>query len=191
MSKELTRWTKANISYENYSNYIKKKSDGYKLSLIDLLYISNFKGGNASISEKESSVNKKLREYSSHLKTIKGRFENNRLIDLSKEELLDLKKLTSDFLNLTHDNSEFRIDGFKNSFASALLHFYFPELIPILDRRVLNGVGIEVETNSQKQVVHIYQYYPELIDLFYNELRRRKNITLRELDKEYFIKPIS
>ena len=31
------------------------------------------------------------------------------------------------------------ISGFGCSFASALLHFHFPKLVPILDKRALNG----------------------------------------------------
>ena len=82
------------------------------------------------------------------------------------------------------------IDGFKSSYASALLHFYFPNLIPILDRRVLQGIGIKIRTNTQGQVVQIDQYYPQLIDAFYKDLTEGSGKTLRELDKEYFIKPI-
>ena len=88
-------------------------------------------------------------------------------------------------------DSLFRIDGFGSSYTSALLHFHFPTLIPILDRRVLNGAGINAEINAQGQVVDIERYYPELIQYFHRELRNRPEIDLRALDKELFIKPIA
>tara|TARA_R110002167_G_scaffold134051_7_gene319389 strand:- start:8521 stop:8706 length:186 start_codon:yes stop_codon:yes gene_type:complete len=47
------QWQKSKYSFENYINYISRKKDKYHLSLLDLLYISNFKGGNATINEPE------------------------------------------------------------------------------------------------------------------------------------------
>lgn len=184
------RWEKADISYHNYLKYIQRKGDKYALSLIDLLYVSNFKGGNASINESESSVNQKLERYSSLMREIQEEFGERRLAELTREDIVRLKEQAGAFLNLTARDSSHSIDGFKSSYASALLHFHFPNLIPILDRRVLNGAGLEVEVNSQKQVVRIERYFPELIDKFYEELRKRQNLTLRALDKEYFTKKI-
>ena len=37
-----TKWDKAAISLENYKEYYKKKTNKFDLTLIDLLYISNF-----------------------------------------------------------------------------------------------------------------------------------------------------
>jgi len=80
--------------------------------------------------------------------------------------------------------------GFKCSYASALLHFYFPNLVPILDRRVLNGIGIKVKRNKQGQVVNIERYYSALIDLFHSYLKYNPNKSLRDYDKENFVKPL-
>jgi hypothetical protein len=185
----INQWQKANISYQNYLNYIGRKGERVELTYIDLLYVSNFKGGNASINEDEASVNEKLKEYSKHLRALDQEFGAKYLKDLSNEELESLKNKALSFIKLTLSNST-SIDGFRCSYASALLHFHFPNLIPILDRRVLNGIGIKVEKNKQGQVISIERYYPELITRFYNHLRDNPNKSLREFDKENFIKPI-
>lgn len=53
------RWYKLGISLNNYKNYISRKTTT-NLTLIDLLYISNFKGGNAAIHEEEYALNVRL-----------------------------------------------------------------------------------------------------------------------------------
>ena len=191
MSREKTRWEKADISYQNYAEYLRRKPIPYVLSLIDLLYVSNFKGGNASIQESESSINQKLKRYSDDIQKIADRFGERNLRDLNEIDLKFLQTSCIDFLTLVNKDSLFRIDGFGSSYASALLHFHFPKLIPILDRRVLNGAGIKAKTNKQGQIIDIEIYYPELIQYFHGELEKRPEIELRNLDKELFIKPIS
>lgn len=119
------------------------------------------------------------------------RFGNRNLRDLNEIELKSLQTFCAEFLTLVRRDSLFRIDGFGSSYASGLLHFHFPTLIPILDRRVLNGAGIKVEINAQGQVIDIEQYYPQLIQYFNRELRNKPGINLRALDKELFVKPIS
>ena len=191
MSGENTRWEKADISYRNYVAYLTRKPLPYDLSLIDLLYVSNFKGGNASIQEEESSINQKLKKYSDIIRKVAERFGSRNLRDLNEIELKSLQKFCAEFFTLVRRDSLFRIDGFGSSYTSALLHFHFPALIPILDRRVLNGAGINAEVNAQGQVIDIERYYPELIQYFHRELRNRPEIDLRGLDKELFIKPIA
>lgn len=153
------------------------------------MYVRNFKGGNASINEDEGSVNEKLKEYSKHLTAVNQEFREKYLKDLTNEELESLKNKALSFIKLTLSNST-SIDGFRCSYTSALLHFHFPNLTPILDRRVLNGVGIKVEKNNQGQVINIERYYPELITRFYKHLIDNLNKSLRDFDKENFIKPI-
>ncbi len=189
MNKAFTQWKKANKSYQNYLAYIKSKRERFKLTLIDLLYVRNFKGGNASIHEDESSMNVKLKKYSECLGNIHNRFDSKRLGELSNGELKVLKEKAHSFVSLTLSDDT-SIDGFKSSYASALLHFYFPNLIPILDRRVLNGAGIHAKKNSQGQVINIEQYYPNLIDKFYIYLKNNPIKSLRDYDKECFTKPI-
>ena len=191
MSRERTRWEKADIGYQNYAAYLRRKPLPYDLSLIDLLYVSNFKGGNASIQESESSINQKLKKYSDDIQKIADRFGKRNLRDLNEIDLKFLQTSCIEFLNLVKKDSLFRIDGFGSSYTSALLHFHFPKLIPILDRRVLNGAGIRAKTNKQGQIIDIERYYPELIQYFHRELGKRPEIELRILNKELFIKPIS
>ncbi len=191
MSRESSRWEKADISYQNYVAYLRRKPLPYDLSLIDLLYVSNFKGGNASIQEAESNINQKLKKYSDDIQKIADRFGKRNLRDLNEIDLKFLQTSCIEFLNLVKKDSLFRIDGFGSSYTSALLHFHFPKLIPILDRRVLNGAGIKAKTNKQGQIIDIERYYPELIQYFHRELGNRPEIELRILDKELFIKPIS
>lgn len=89
-----TRWINSDISYKNYQNYIKgKKKDRFNLTLIDLLYISNFKGGNASIHEEEEVVNEKLISYADMLKKIDEKLGNNELRDLSEGREGECKEL--------------------------------------------------------------------------------------------------
>ena len=53
-----------------------------------------------------------------------------------------------------------KIDGLGPSYASTILHFYYPCLIPILDRSALNGANIKdgVET-YRGQVKEIEKHY--------------------------------
>lgn len=76
MSKSSTQWEKADVSYQNYIHYIKRKPEKFKLTLIDLYYIRNFKDGNASIHEKEKLANIKLKKYSEHLRVIHKEFSD-------------------------------------------------------------------------------------------------------------------
>ena len=191
MSRESTRWEKADISYQNYTAYLRRKRLPYDLSLIDLLFVSNFKGGNASIQESESSINQKLKKYSDDIQKIADRFGKRNLRDLNEIDLKFLQTSCIEFLNLVKKDSLFRIDGFGSSYTSVLLHFHFPKLIPILDRRVLNGAGIKAKINKQGQIIDLERYYPELIQYFHRELGNRPEIELRILDNELFIKPIS
>ena len=186
MSRSSTRWKKSDVSYQNYVHYIKRKPKRFKLTLIDLLHIRNFKGGNASIHEKQNLANTKLKKYSEYLNIIHKVFSGKQLKNLSNKELELLKSKARSFICLTLESST-AIDGFKTSYASALLHFYFPNLVPILDRWVLNGVGIDAKKNTQNQVINIETYYPALIEKFYIHLKANPTKSLRDYDKENFI----
>lgn len=189
--KALTRWNSANLSFENYLKYIDKKSktDRLGLTLIDLLYISNFKGGNSSIHEDEDGVNLKLEKYSELLKKIDQQFNSKSLVDLSENDLNTLIQLVKNMFELT-GSSETKIYGFSISFLSALICAHFPNLVPIIDRRVLNGFGMKnLKLNSSQQVTNMKDLYSELIrgiQTLLKEVNGRKS--LRELDYELFIK---
>jgi len=105
--------------------------------LIDLLYIKNFKGGNATINEDEQIINEKLRDYYlEELQEIDKAFNSKKLSELKDDEIKNLIEYVNSISDLT-TNDETKIDGFGVSYLSALLSSYFPELIPIVDRRVL------------------------------------------------------
>ncbi len=160
-----TLWKKSNeCSYKSYQKYIKKKGkDKYVLTLIDLLYISNFKGGNATINEEEYIINQKLTKYSEILKLIHNEFKEVKLFELEKEQLGKFYRLIESICDLT-ENLETKIDGFSVSYLSALLNSYFPNLIPILDRRVLiNSRLVEKEDIYQGQIKSIRKFYKLLI----------------------------
>ncbi|MDR0429451.1 MAG: hypothetical protein LBH58_03095 [Tannerellaceae bacterium] len=189
-----TTWKKADVSYKNYQDYIKRKDDKFKLTLIDLLYISNFKGGNASIHEEEKSVNDKLKAYSEKLKEIEDAFKNSKLSDLAeteteaKAELETLTKVVDECCNLTKISSDTKIDGFSVSYLSALLNAYFSDLIPILDRRIL--INLEIVTKKDQvtttdAIKDIQKYYNPLIRKMAT-LSKSNAKSIREIDEEYF-----
>ena len=189
-SKADKNWKKSNVALDNYNNYINGKIElekKFDLTLIDLLYISNFKGGNATINEEENFINAKLKAYSNVFINIHETFGNKNLSTLKESEVHNLLRLIVEVIDLSKKR-ETGIDGFKSSYLSALLHSYFPNLIPILDRRLLINLGLveKIEQlNNQKQVKHIEDYYPDLIKTV-----QKKSIELeksvRELDEIYF-----
>ena len=186
--RTLTNWEKSEKSLLNYQKYISRKADRFQLNLIDLLYISNFKGGNATINEDERIIEVKLEAYSRVLLSIDKEYSHKTLVQLS--DLQRLIELGIEFINLSK-KSETAIDGFKSSFLSTLLHSYFPNLFPILDRRLLINLDLISETNlsKDKQVKDIAQFYSNLIEKV-QEICRFSNKTIREMDKDYFNKPL-
>lgn len=183
--RALTQWNKSEISYQNYSELIKSKSNKFDLSIIDLFYIKNFKGGSATINEPEEVISSKLTSYSEILRQIDKKFNEKYLSELTDLELSELINLAKQGLELVNPNSKTKIDGFSISFLTTLLHFYFPNLLPILDRRVLNGLEMlnDSDLDTQKQVKNLQSFYPDLIIAF---KQKTSNKTIRELDKELF-----
>ena len=191
MKKESKRaknkWDKARISYEYARKYLEQKTEKekYSLTVVDLLLVSNFKGGAASICESMKSIQNKLLPYSIKLREIATLFEDKTLSSLSKENLEKLAEMGLSFILLTKDKKT-KLDGFGPSYASALLNIYFPELLPIIDRRVLNGARIKgVEPDSQKQVKNIETHYKEYITYCHNSLQQSSH-SLETLDRELF-----
>lgn len=184
-----TTWEILDHAMTHYQTYISSKKQRNSLSIVDLLYVSNFKGGNASITEPEATLDDKLKGYESVLSGIADKFSDKKLSQLDDQETVELIGLCEKISDLTKDKNT-KIRGFGASYASALLSAHFMDLIPVLDRRILNGAGIEVEYDSQKQVKNIAQYYGKLIIACRSELLKRKNLTLRGLDKEWFTKDL-
>lgn len=106
-----TKWTKACKSYQNYQDYIDRKVNRFDLTLIDLLYISNFKGGNATINEPEKEINIKLISYSNELIDIDKEFKNKSLADLTFKQKEKLKILVDDICELTFKESKIELTG--------------------------------------------------------------------------------
>lgn len=186
--KAETQWDKSSLSYQNYQDYIDKKESRYDLSLIDLLYISNFKGGNATINEPEQKINSKLLSYSEGLSEINNDFNQKALSDLTSSQLEKLVSKILAICNLTHKDKETRIDGFSVSYLSALLSAYFPTLIPILDRRVLINLQLVSDTDidTQGQIKNIQTFYKPLIEKI-AEISRATGQTVRKIDRQLFV----
>lgn len=189
--KAHTQWNKSEISFQNYQNYIHYKKDIYTLSFIDLLYISNFKWGNATINEPEEIINSKLSSYWKILEEINKEFNWKILWQLHEEEITLLISKISSICDLTHKDRDTKIDGFSVSYLSALLNAYFPNLIPILDRRVLINLNLVGSKNIDKngQIKNIFNFYAPLIKTF-AKLSQNNKLTIRELDKKIFIQQL-
>ena len=184
-----TRWELLNIAMLHFQQYLNSKEDRLSLSIIDLLHVSNFKGGNASIIEPLETLDDKLTTYETKLRAIDHAFAAKSLRDLDCQETMELIAMCDDVSSFAA-NKESKIRGFGPSYSSALLFACFPELIPVLDRRILNGANIEVVYNSQKQVKKIEKHYGDLIIVCQLELLNRPLLSLRELDKEYFVREL-
>jgi hypothetical protein len=179
-----TTWEMLNVAMTHFQTYIASKSDRFALSITDLLHVSNFKGGNASITEPEPGLSTKLRRYEAHLRKIDPTVSGWELGKLG-DQLGEVKVCGDSFLHLASD-AKTKIRGFGPSYASALLHAFFPDVMPVLDRRILNGAGISVCLDSQGQVKNIGSHYGQLIDACQKALSEDGALSLRQLDKRWF-----
>ncbi|WP_157221664.1 hypothetical protein [Pseudomonas sp. GM102] len=187
--KPETTWEMLNEAMSHFQEHIRNKKLTWELSLVDLLHVSNFKGGNASITEPMATLPAKLKYYEIALRDIETTFKKKPLNNLTEEELTQLTGRCTDFLALT-TKPKSKIRGLGPSYASALMAAHFIDLIPVLDRRALNGAGISVKTDSNRQVKDIANHYAELIKAFRAALRLTPEMTLRELDKQWFSKSL-
>lgn len=188
--RAITKWKKSNISFENYQHYIQVKKNHFELTLIDLLYISNFKGGNATINEPEDEVNYKLDAYISKLWEIEKEFYNKSLWELDSRELERLTDIVLEACNLTK-TSKTKIEGFSVSYLSGLLCAHFPDLIPIIDRRILKNLQLvtDQDFNSQGQVKNIERFYPQLIEKI-AVMCKDMRLSIRKIDSKLFVTKI-
>lgn len=183
-----TRWLNARHAYNYYQSYINSKRDKHLLTVVDLLYVKNFKGGASTITEPQEELHDKLQVYSKSLNDLLILYDGTFLQHFSKEEVNELSDQCFKFICLTKNDS-LRIRGFGVSFASALLNAYLPNVVPILDRRVLNGMGnMHVSTNLSGQVKNIENHFRDLILYFHKTLSNGANRTLEDLDFELFKK---
>lgn len=58
--RTLKQWGKSEISYQNYTSYLKRKANKFDLSIVGLFYIKNFKGGLATFNEHEDVIKENL-----------------------------------------------------------------------------------------------------------------------------------
>jgi len=190
-TKAEKKWEKMRNSYEYVAARIdsKPKSGRYNIDLIDLVLVSNFKGGYASIAERYENLDVKLKAYTDGIYIIAKSFKRKKLQRLNKAQLNMLCEQAQSFLQLTLSEKT-KIDGFGPSNASALLNIYFPDLLPILDRRVLSGAKICVKKNKQGQVTKIERHYKKLIEYVHRRLSKDKRLSIESLDKKLFSIPI-
>lgn len=185
-------WKRLDAALDYYTRYLANKPNNarFSLSVVDLVYVRNFKAGNSSITESLGSLERRLPEYRKVLAAIDQAFSRTGLGDLATKELSKLIALANATLQLARAPAT-AIRGFGPSYASAMLAAHFPQLLPVLDRRVLNGAGIAVKFNSQKQVVNIESYYGALIQKARRTLREEPGLTLRALDRRWFVVPLN
>ena len=186
-----TQWNRAQHAYDHYTSYLRNKHDPDFLSFTDLVYVANFKGGSATIAEPINSLDAKLKIYSQNLCGIRKRVgSNTSLGTLPELDYTEIKDLIIKFVSLPH-TEDFKIFGLGCSFASALLNFQFPDLVPILDKRAINGSKIEgaiVDKNGN--ITNLLNIYSALIDYFRAILKKDSAQTLRNLDRELFIQEL-
>lgn len=183
-----SQWLKSSISFDNYQKYIDIKETRFHLTFIDLLYVSNFKGGNATINEPENEINIKLKRYSAFLKELFEKFQNKSLNDLNTLEIDDLILSVQNFFNNTVNTGLGKINGFATSYISTLLNMNFPKLIPILDRRVLINLKLvnDKDIDKQGQIKNLLMFYKPLI-LKMASISKNSGESIREIDYRIFI----
>jgi hypothetical protein len=191
------QWEKARVAYAYYADYINNKPGKHDLSILDMLFVANFKGGSATINEPPSTLAPKLKAYTIGLNFIYKKFKNRSLVSLNQIELEQFCRLADTFIQLASKSSQpnTHIDGFGESFASALLHFHFPELAPILDKRALNGADVPgLRVDQYNNVRNMGNLYGALIRKSHTILKQRqnrgKNWTLVKLDLELFCRKL-
>jgi hypothetical protein len=184
-------WDNLNEAFAYLQRYLRSKQtrDRFKLSEIDLALVRNFKGGNASVVEPIGSLTPKLKAYSTQLERLSTLIGDRPLHNM-QDRLSDLKHQGELFLLLTIDGATkigaTKIKGFGPANASALLAAYFTETLPVIDRLVLLGAGIDHERNSQHQAIGIEKHYSSLIEKCHPALNNNPQLSLRDLDKKWF-----
>lgn len=190
--KSKLSWDSYKITFDYYQVYLKQKEERglsrYDLDFTDLLYASNYKAGSGSIQENllVPEGQDKLEQYSGFLKRLNNSFGTVSLGQLDNEALGLLLTYTKEMIGLC---AKYHIKGLGVPYCSALVHLHFPNLIPVLDRNALLGLELITCENIPKsgQIMKIEQYYETLIKSMYERLTM-SGVTLRELDREVFLK---
>lgn len=188
--KAATTWDRLDDAMSHFQAHIADKQRHGKrlsLSMVDLLHVSNFKGGNASITEPVASLAAKLAPYQALLHRIDEAFGSRPLSGLQPGELETLQQICGQFMALAKAEAT-HIRGFGESYASALLAAHFLDLCPVLDKWALRGAKIPgVEFGFGDNVKEIGRHYPALIQAFHAALQAAPGTTLRQQDRTWFI----
>lgn len=156
----------------------------------DLLYVSNFKGGNASIGDPRETVEQLLIAYANKLREINQNWGNQALGQLDQGQVHSLSDQLCSFIEMT-EAPDTKITGFGVSWATALLALQFPDLAPIMDRRVLKQLKLDpIQTyKSAGRLAYNSDLYRKLLVRMHQELKS-KGKSLREMDKFLFSQPM-
>ena len=185
-------WDGYKVTFDYYQRYLKEKErrglSRYDLDFTDLLYASNYKAGSGSIQENLliPEGQDKLEQYSGFLKRLTNSFGTVSLSKLDNKGLELLLDYASEMIVLC---TKYHIKGLGVPYCSALVHLHFPNLIPVLDRNALLGLELVTCESIPKsgQIMKIEQHYKDLITSMYERLIV-SGVTLRELDREVFLK---
>ncbi len=184
-------WDRADHAYKHYRRFIVAKLDPYALDFADLAFVKNFKGGMAQIAEPVANFDAKLRLYENALRACAADPGFALTFSMMQDsEYCRVQKVIVAFAAKPEEPAS-HIAGFGSSFASALLHFYFPRIVPILDKRALNGSNVQgLRVDGGRIVTNLLPLYPALIDAFRKRLIQDHQLTLRDIDREWFIEKL-
>ena len=160
-NRAVTNWKRAQHAYEHYQSFISAKPEKYALTFADLVFVKNFKGGNAFLDEPVVTFAPKLQCYEAALRACAA--DPSFSLTLSSIPNADYNRVRDAIIAFATlpEQSVSDISGFGSSFASALLHFYFPLLVPILDKRALNGSGVPgLQVDSYNNITNLLALYP-------------------------------
>ena len=191
-NKAIGQWNRAQHAYEHYLRFIAAKPDRCTLTFSDLVFVKNFKGGSATIAEPVATLAGKLQHYEKAIRLCAANPAFGlTLATIPNQDYDRVRELVVRFAGLPELPAS-DINGFGCFFALALLHFYFPAVVPILDKRALNGAGIQgLQVDKYNNVQNLLELYPALIDAFQTQLQNQPGLTLRQLDRTLFIQKLS
>ena len=151
--KILRRRLRSKNAYAHYQNYISSKNDAYALSFVDLLHVKNYLGSKSTLTEPPLSCAEKLLNYEEQLRgCAQDEAFSLSLKILDQADYLRVRKRIIEFSTLPL-KPQFLIAGFGCPASLTLLHFYFPKLVPLIDRGAVNRkIYGEIKTNRYGEI---------------------------------------
>ncbi len=191
--RAVSNWNRAQHPYAHYMAYIAAKPTASKFTLTfaDLVFVKNFRGSIATIAEPVATFEAKIAMYEAALRACAG--DPAFALTLSTIPAADYSRVRDRIVAFAAlpNNPAAKISVFGVESASALLHFHFPNVVPILDKRALNGSNVAgIKVDKYNNVTNLLDLYPTLIDAFRNQLVARPAKTLRDLDYDWFSKEL-